>query len=70
MTKEKVMNHSNKCLLKLYVTYFQNLEKNWLLPPSPPKKKKILFLLDNQIKSILMIAKRMLLQDCMFTYSI
>lgn len=22
------MKHSNKCLLKLYVTYFQNLEKN------------------------------------------
>lgn len=68
MTEEKVMNHSNKCLLKLYVTYFQNLEKNWLLPPA--KKKKILFLLDNQTKTILIIAKRMLLQDCMFAYSI
>lgn len=22
------MNNSNKCLLKLYVTYFHNLEKN------------------------------------------
>lgn len=66
MTEEKVMNHSNKCLLKLYVTYFQNLEKI----DCYPLQKKILFLSDNQIKTILIIVKRMLLQDCMFTSSI
>lgn len=41
MTEEKVMNHSNKCLLKLYVTYFQNLEKNWLLLPRQKKEDSI-----------------------------
>lgn len=34
MTEEKVTNHSNKCLLKLYVTYFQNLEKIDCYPPA------------------------------------
>lgn len=56
----EVLSHSNKCLLKLYVTYFHNLEKN-TNTTTTTKPKSFFSLPDNQLKVSIIIDKRMLL---------